>query len=135
MTQDPNVIKSVLKMKCPKCHEGNLFSNKSIYKYKGFFDMPHYCPKCNQSFRVETGFYLGAMYVSYALTIALNVSVFVALMVLNSYSLPLFFTIAGISTLIAMPYIIKISRSIWIAMTISYDPKAIEHYAEHNNSK
>jgi uncharacterized protein (DUF983 family) len=134
MAQDPNTIKSVLKMKCPKCHEGGLFSNKSIYKYKGFFDMPDYCLKCAQSFRVETGFYLGAMYVSYGLTIALNVSIFVALMTFNSYTLPLFFTIAGISTLVTMPYIIKISRSIWIAMMISYDPNAIADYGKQNNS-
>lgn len=135
MAQDPNVIKSVLKMKCPKCHDGDLFSNKSTYKYKGFFDMPNYCPKCNQSFRVETGFYLGAMYVSYAITIALNVAVFTALMTINQYTLPIFFTVAGIGTLVAMPYIIKISRSIWIAMMINYDPNAIENYAEQNHSK
>ncbi|MGB0882885.1 MAG: DUF983 domain-containing protein [Vicingaceae bacterium] len=135
MAQDPNLVKSVMKMKCPKCHEGNLFSNRNIYQYKGFFDMPNYCPKCSQSFRVETGFYLGAMYVSYALTIALNVAVFVALMTFNSYTLPLFFTVAGISTLVTMPYIIKISRSIWIAMTISYDPNAIADYEKQNNSK
>jgi uncharacterized protein (DUF983 family) len=129
------MINSILKMKCPKCREGNLFTNKNTYKYKGFFDMPNYCPKCNQSFRVETGFYLGAMYVSYALTIALNVSVFVALMSINMYSLPLFFTIAGIGTLITMPYIVKISRAVWIAMMINYDPNAIEDYEKQNNNK
>lgn len=135
MAQNPNVVKSILKMKCPKCHEGDLFCNKNIYKFKGFLDMPNYCPKCNQSFRIESGFYLGAMYVSYALTIALNVSVFVALMTFDAFTLTNFFTTAGILSLVCMPYIVKISRSIWIAMTISYDPNAIKDYEAQNNRK
>ena len=135
MAQDPNITKSVLKMKCPKCHEGDLFTNKRIYQLKGFFDMPNYCPKCGQSFRVETGFYLGAMYVSYALTIALNVAVFVALMTFDIYSLSLFFICAGIGTIVTMPYIIKMSRSVWIALAIGYDPNAIKNYEKQNHNK
>lgn len=135
MQQDPNTFKSVLKMKCPKCHEGNLFKNKTIYKYDGYFDMPDYCPKCDQSFRIESGFYLGAMFVSYGLTIALNVAVFVAFLTFNAYSLFPFLIAAGITTLLAMPYMMKISRSIWIATAVSYDPNAIKDYEAKNNSK
>ena len=132
MAKDPDAISSVLKMKCPKCRQGNLFVNKNSYQIKGFFDMPNYCPKCGQSFRVETGFYLGAMYVSYALTIALNVSVFVALVIFNQFTLPLFFTLAGLGTLLTMPYVIKISRAIWIAIMIRYDTNAITTYEKEN---
>jgi len=76
MSQNSNILKSTLNLKCPKCHEGDLFCNTRVYRYKGFFDMPNRCPKCNQDFQIEAGFYLGAMFVSYALTVALNVAVF-----------------------------------------------------------
>ena len=70
----PNFLSSILQLKCPKCRQGDLFCNKSSYKYKGFFDMPKKCSECGQDFEIETGFYYGAMYVSYALTIALTVA-------------------------------------------------------------
>ena len=132
MAQHPNLISSVLKFKCPKCQEGNLFCNKRIYHFKGFYDMPKECPRCGQDFEPESGFYLGAMYVSYAITIALNMAIFVVLLILESYTLTTFFIIAGPALLIALPYIFKISRSIWIAMMIKYDSQAIKNYeAQH----
>ena len=93
MPQNPNIVSSILMCKCPKCHEGNLFKNKRIYKYKGYFDMPNNCPKCGQDFQIEAGFYLGAMFVSYAFTVALTVAVFVAFTTFNAAN-P---TIIGIS--------------------------------------
>lgn len=123
-----NAISSVLHLKCPKCRQGDLFCNKKIYRYKGFFDMPKKCPKCGQDFQIETGFYYGAMYVSYALTIALIVAVFIALIVFNIFSIELFLLLDFIVLLIALPYLFKVSRSIWIALMIKFDSKAIEKY-------
>lgn len=124
----PNPINSVLKLKCPRCRQGDLFCNKKIYQYKGFFDMPKKCPKCGQDFQIETGFYYGAMYVSYALTIALIVAVFIALIVFNIFSIELFLLLDFIALLIALPYLFKVSRSIWIALMVKFDKKAIEKY-------
>ncbi|MBI2279195.1 MAG: DUF983 domain-containing protein [Bacteroidetes bacterium] len=123
-----NTISSVLRLKCPKCRQGDLFCNKKTYQYKGFFDMPKKCPKCGQDFQIETGFYYGAMYVSYAITIALIVAVFTALVVFNLFSIELFLLLDFIVLLVALPYVFKVSRSIWIALMIKYDPKAIEKY-------
>ena len=123
----PKAIPSVLKLKCPKCREGNLFVNKSSYKYKGFFDMPRKCPKCGQDFEIETGFYYGAMYVSYALTIAITVAVFVALTVFNLFSIGTFLICDVVALLVTMPYITRVSRSIWIALMVKYNPNAIKN--------
>jgi uncharacterized protein (DUF983 family) len=132
MSQNSNIFKSVLTLKCPKCHEGNMFCNDKIYQYKGFFNMPDYCTKCNQDFQLEAGFYLGAMFVSYGLTVALNIAVFVAFLIFDAYSLFPYLITAGIVLILTGPFIIKISRSIWIALTIHYDPNAIKDYeAQH----
>ena len=132
MSQNSNVFLSIMRFKCPKCREGDLFCNKNIYQFNGFFKMPKECEKCGQDFEPETGFYLGAMYVSYGLTIALNVAIFVALLVFRCYNLTNFFIVAGIALVATLPYVFKISRSIWIAMMVRYDPNAIKnHEAPH----
>ncbi len=102
----------VLKLKCPKCGEGDLFCNKSVYQYKGYFDLPEVCPVCKQDFKIEPGFYYGAMYVSYGLTIAVNVAVFIAMSVE-------WYLIADVITLIlTLPYLFKVSRALWIALVV-----------------
>jgi len=91
-------------------------------------DMPENCTKCNQDFQIETGFYLGAMFVSYGLTIGLNIGIFVAFVIFDAYELVPFLIASGASLIVTVPYITKVSRSIWITLNINYDPKAIENY-------
>ena len=122
------LIPSVLQLKCPKCREGNLFTNTSSYKYKGFFDMPKCCEKCGQDFEIETGFYYGAMYASYALTIAITVGVFLTLTLLGLFSFVTFLILDLFALLITMPYITRVSRSIWITIMVKYTPNAVKEY-------
>lgn len=123
---------SILKMKCPKCHEGDLFIDKRPYNLSKIADMPASCPVCSEDFKREPGFYFGAAYVSYALTVALWVAVLVALFTFDalgliSYSFfenPLTFLISGIVSLVVLlPLLYRLSRSIWISMFVSYDPE------------
>ncbi len=116
---------AIVKLKCPKCHEGDLFINKNTYKYKGFFDMPDNCPKCNQDFQIETGFYYGAMYSSYIITVIINALVFLILSLFMEYNLGLFLIIDGVILLVTMPYVFKVSRAIWLALMVKFDPNAI----------
>ncbi len=126
----PNLISSIMYFKCPKCRKGDLFCNKKTYQYKGFFDMPKKCPKCGQDFQIETGFYYGAMYMSYAFTIAIIVAIFVAMIVLDIFTINLFLILDFITLALVLPYVFRLSRASWIALMIKYDPEAIEKY-EH----
>lgn len=118
-----NQLTSVLKLKCPQCGEGDLFCNKNIYQYKGFFDMPDRCPKCNQDFQIEPGFYYGAMYVSYGLTIAITVAIFVAMTVFNIFSIAGFIIADVVILFLALPIIFKISRALWLTINVKKDKK------------
>lgn len=135
MMSSQSNFKSILTLKCPKCHEGDLFCNKNLYQPKDFFKMPDHCPKCGQNYMLEPGFYFGAMYVSYGLTIALNVAVFVALLVFDSYTVTNFLVLDFFVLMVTLPFILKASRSIWIDIMIKYDPNAIKDYAARNKSK
>lgn len=113
-----SIIVRVLKLKCPKCGEGDLFCNKNVYKYKGFFDMPKECPVCKQDFQVEPGFYYGAMYASYGFTVAITITVYVAMQIFGFYSLFSFLVADTIVLLATLPYIIKVSRSFWLVLVV-----------------
>lgn len=113
---------SILFLKCPKCHDSDLFIEKRIYKVAGYFDMPKSCPKCQQGLSLEPGFYYGAMYVSYATSIAwLTVIYFSLVIFYPEFSLE-FYLITGLLSLICLsPYLFRLSRSIWINLFIHYE--------------
>src|ERR1700746_2569004 len=68
---------SVLHNKCPYCHEGDFFTSKNPFDLKNFDKQHDNCPVCHNTYMPENGFYYGAMYVSYALDIALGVALFI----------------------------------------------------------
>src|SRR5690348_15008176 len=79
MSNQSALLPSILKMKCPRCHEGDMFPKGTLYSSK-FADMHPYCPCCGQNLEPEPGYYFGAMYVSFAF----NVGIFlVAFFLLN----------------------------------------------------
>lgn len=86
--------------------------------------MPEKCENCNQDFVIETGFYYGAMYVSYGLSIALIVAIFTVLNVLTIFSIPAFLITTLVALVIAMPSLARISRAIWISFMVKYDAKS-----------
>src|ERR1700712_3185892 len=85
----PSYLWSILTMRCPRCRRGAMFTHPNAYKkikLSHIFDMPEHCPECGQKFDLETGFWYGTGYVSYALAVAISVASFVAWMVLIGVS-------------------------------------------------
>ncbi len=114
---------SVLKGKCPHCHEGDFFTNHP-YNLKKMGDIHEDCPVCKETFNPETGFYFGALYVSYGLGVALFVSLWVALNVLG-VELDIMKKIVGMSVLwlLLTPIIHSLSKIIWANIFMSYKSK------------
>lgn len=111
---------SVFKGKCPRCNEGDLWVSSKTYG-KGFSVMHEKCSSCGLKYDMEQGFWYGAMYVSYALGVAVVVTVVVALTVLSDLSI---FEKSGIATLFLialMPPIFRLSRNAWVNFFVHYD--------------
>lgn len=97
-------------------------------------EMNHHCPKCGLNFKPETGFYFGATYVSYAIGVAIAVTIAVAM----SPWIPFFenfeiyaAAIIGTITLVS-PIIFRLSRHGWLKIFNKYDKEAIaKHKALH----
>lgn len=121
-----NYLINVLQNKCPRCRQGKLFKQPNAYKLNQVLDMHDYCPVCNQKTELETGFYFGTGYVSYALSVAILVTFFVAWYVLIGFSYKdnrIFWCLgSSIFTLIILqPFLMRLSRSIWLSWFVSFD--------------
>lgn len=105
-------IKSTVTGCCPKCGKGKIFQTKgSILKFEAPV-MNSECSNCAYRFDKEPGYFLGAMYISYALTIGELVPVFMLLV----WFLPVgwIFVAMLIVLLCTMFFNFRMSRILWI---------------------
>lgn len=116
---------SIFKFKCPKCHEGEFFISRNLYDLKCLGKNHEKCDCCGHKFELETGFFYGAMYVSYALAIAFSVAIGVAIYVLFPESPYYVYITAILSGLVLlMPLTFGLSRMIWMNFFTSYDQES-----------
>ena len=108
---------------CPVCHEGNMYVNKNPYILTKTMKMQERCPHCNTKFKIEPSFFYGAMYVSYAVGVAIAVAAFIiSYFFIGMGRLESFFVIVG-SLVVLMPVIQRLSRNIWVNFFFKYDPE------------
>lgn len=65
--EDVSKLQAALKGLCPRCRQGKIFM-KPFYSPRGFDEMYEHCPHCGLRYEVEPGYFIGAMYVSYAIS-------------------------------------------------------------------
>lgn len=119
-------FKAILGKKCPRCGEGNIFEhNKSFTFSKKSYKMNKNCPSCDLKFEKEVGFFYGAMFVSYALNIALFLISLVTFFLFfeGTYSWTYFAVGYLLLTALLTASNFRLSRSLWLALMIKADPK------------
>ena len=92
------------------------------------------CPVCGQKSEIEIGFYYGAGYVSYALTVAISVSTFIAWWVLIGLSVDdnrVFYWLGfnALLLIILQPWLMRLSRTTWLSFFVKYNI----HWESENN--
>jgi uncharacterized protein (DUF983 family) len=125
-------LSSTFSCRCPRCREGKLFQFPVSIGMKKNMQMNKTCPVCGQPTEIEVGFYYGTSYVSYAMSIALSVASLIAWWVIIGLSTndSRFFIWLGFNSvllLVLQPWLMRLSRSIWISWFVKYDP----HWREH----
>ena len=113
---------SVFKNKCPRCQEGDFFINSTPYKFKNNLKIHERCGNCNLKYMIEPSFFYGAMYISYALTVAFAIAIFVISYLLNFSLITSFISIISILILLT-PLTMRLSRILYINMFIHYEEK------------
>lgn len=117
-------IKSAVNLKCARCGEGELFESTNPYKWGQMLTMNTHCSNCGLLYERESGFFFGAMYISYAINIALFVTATVGYYGFLEEIVDWRWYILGyvaISVLLS-PVIFRLSRSIWLSIMTRFDP-------------
>lgn len=127
-------ILNLLQSKCPRCRIGDMFVKKNPYS-KGFMKMHERCEVCGQYFDIEVGFYYGSGYMSYAITVAISAISFFAWWLIIGISYDdnrvIYWLVFNALLILALqPWLMRLSRTIWLATFVKYDPDWNEHPAE-----
>jgi len=113
---------SILKFKCPRCHVGEFLESRNVYNLKKAGDIKEKCECCSLKYSPEPGFYYGAMFVSYALGVALFVSIWIATSIIHpGYSAELLLGLIIGSIFILGPYLYALSKIIWANFFFHYE--------------
>jgi len=116
---------ALLDLRCPRCHEGKLFST-SAFNVTRFAQMPAQCPICAQSFEPEPGFYFGSMYITFAFNVA--TLLLTGALLYNFFGNPdtwVYVVVVTAVTLLLTPAILRYSRAMmlyWFGGA-HYDPR------------
>ena len=122
MLKKGNKLYSIFYNKCPQCQEGRFFKQGITLKLKNNLKVYENCESCGLKYMIEPSFFYGAMYVSYALTVALAVAIFIISYLIGLDLIGSFIAILVI--LIALtPLTMRVSRLVYINMFVHYKNK------------
>ena len=119
-----NKLYSIIYNCCPRCQSDKLWPKSNPYKnilVNNGGDIGS-CKNCNLKYEIEPGFWYGAMYVSYGLTVFVAIFTWLIIYILNK-EMDIFMQISIISFLIIIlfPVVYFLSRLIWINLFVSYN--------------
>lgn len=109
---------------CPRCHEGPFFKTKNPYDLKDFDKINTSCPYCGESFQREPGFYIGAMYISYALSVAMVITAFVGFVIIFGFDIEYVLAVLIPAIIILLPVLFRTARIIWLNIFVNYDSES-----------
>ena len=126
-------VYSIVKSKCPRCHEGEFFVSRK-FDLRTIGNVREACSECGLKYEKEPGFYFGAMYVSYALGVAAFVTLWVSFNLFFD-NIPIGWQIGSIITAIVVfgPSLSALSKIIYINMFVRYDSEAIQDHKEEKH--
>ncbi len=87
MLKKGSKLYSILTGTCPRCHEESMYIDKNPFHLGNIYKMHEKCSHCGLHYKIEPSFFYGAMYVSYALGVAVSVAAFIIAFVFFGTSL------------------------------------------------
>lgn len=108
------MLRAALRLRCPRCALGKLYAKP--------FKMFEYCPHCQLKFEREQGYFVGAIYINYAATVAIAVPGFFLLDAFATISidqqLAIWLPFAIVFPLLFFHH----ARSLWLALDHFFNP-------------
>lgn len=107
--------KAVILGLCPRCRQGKI--------YRTLFKMNEQCEICHLPFRREQGYFLGALYVYYGLSLPIFLSLVFWVSTWKSWSEYLIVFPALLLYVPFIPFTYRTARIIWIHFDRFFDPE------------
>ena len=121
MLKKGSKIYSIIKGKCPRCHQGDFFKHPVTINIFKVNKIKKKCSHCNLNYMIEPAFYFGALYVSYGLTVAICILTFITSKIIFEVSLLPSFTVVFLVLILFIPINLRLSRILWINLFINYN--------------
>jgi uncharacterized protein (DUF983 family) len=118
----PSTLASILQQRCPRCRIGRIFQS-SIFR--GFPKMCERCSICDLKFEWEPGYFLGAMYISFALGVLVLAPIAAVLWFFTGWWITKIILWAAILFLPFAPTITLFARVLWIYLDQRIDPEPL----------
>lgn len=98
---------ALARMRCPRCCDGKI--------YQRGMSMNARCPVCDLQFEREPGYFMGALYISYALAIVcLLFGLWIGTLILPEVDLGWLVLLSAVCFVPFVPVVTRYSRVIWI---------------------
>ncbi len=127
MLKKGSKLYSILTGSCPRCHEESMYVDKNPYNVSKLFKMHDDCGHCKLHYNIEPSFFFGAMYVSYGLTVAIGIAVFIIVKVFIGLDLFQSFMAIIVALIALTPITARLARNIYINMFVHYNADAIKN--------
>jgi uncharacterized protein (DUF983 family) len=101
-----------------------MYSDKNPLHLTKVLKMNENCSHCGLKYQIEPSFFYGAMYVSYGLNVAVGIAAFIVSFVFFGASIEQSFLSIVITLIVLFPFVLRLSRNLYINMFVSYDPNA-----------
>lgn len=114
MSKTDSTALAILEQKCPRCHQGKLFTH-SAFNLSKFADMPEACPVCDLRYEPEPGFYWGAMYITFAFSTGIMLVVgFLVYHLLNDPDTWVYVSAVAFFAVVLTPLSLRYSRTLML---------------------
>jgi uncharacterized protein (DUF983 family) len=124
MLKKGSKLNSILTGSCPKCQKESMYSDRNPLHLTKVLKMNDHCSHCGLKYQIEPSFFYGAMYVSYGLNVAVGIAAFIVSFVFFKTSIEESFISIVVALIILFPFVLRLSRNLYINMFVSYDPNA-----------
>jgi len=114
-----SALRGIVRQLCPRCREGAIFRTSL---WRGYLSMHETCPVCGLKFEREPGYFLGAMYFSYLLSILPCLAISLTLWRLSGWPFNTVMLGAFFCYLPLVPLVTRYSRVVWMYVDRHFDP-------------
>ena len=108
------ILMEGLRLKCPRCGQGQMFS--------GMFKMCSECGSCHFRFEREAGYFVGAMYINYGVTVFIAFASYFALDYFTSIPFYPNLILWGVFSALFPIFFFRYSRSLWLSLDYIFNP-------------